>query len=109
MLLLTKQALIASAAERYREANQRRGEWLPTLDGSDAQAIYQRLKALPTTASEADIAAITGDDRWTANLCDECGEDRESVVLVSIEPHHPTDMTALCTGCLQQALHLAGA
>ncbi len=109
MLLVTKQNLIATAAERYREAHQRRGEWLPTLDGSDPQAVYAQLRALPATAGAADIQTITGDDRWTMNVCDECGEDCEAVVLVAIEIHHPTDMTAVCTHCLKQALRLAGA
>lgn len=108
MHLVTKQMLVATAAERYREAHQRRGEWLPTHDGSAPQAIYERLKALPAAAGAAEIAAITGDDRWTENICDECGQDCEAVVLVAIEIHHPTDMTALCTACLQQAIELAG-
>lgn len=109
MLLVTKQALVSTAAERYREANQRRGEWLPVHDGSDPQAIYQQLKALPTGSDPIAVAAITGDSRWTDNICDECGADCDAVVLVAIEVHHPTDITALCTHCLQQALRLAGA
>lgn len=107
MHLVTKQALVATAAERYREAHQRRGEWLPARDGSDPQAIYEQLKALPG-GDDAAVAAITGDSRWTENICDECGEDCDSVVMVAIEVHHPTDMTALCTRCLQQAIQLAG-
>jgi hypothetical protein len=109
MHLVTKESLIATAAERYREAYQRRTEWLPAPDGKDAEAIYQQLKALPATTGEAEILALTGDSRWTANICDECGEDRERVVLVAIEIHHPTDMAAICPSCLQQALQLVKA
>lgn len=107
MLLVTKQMLVAGAAERYREANQWRGEWLPPTDGRDPQTIYRQLQALPRDADAAAVTEITGDPRWTANICDECGQDCETVVLVAIEMHHPTDMTALCTRCLQQALQLA--
>ncbi|MCC6167608.1 MAG: hypothetical protein IT329_10305 [Caldilineaceae bacterium] len=109
MHLVTKQMLVATAAERYREAHQRRGEWLSTHDGSDPQTIYERLKALPAAARAAEIAAITGDSRWTENICDECGGDREAVVMVAIEAHHPIDMTALCTACLHQAMQLVSA
>lgn len=109
MLLVTKQLLIQNAAERFREANQRRGEWIVTPDGRDTEAIYQQLRALPSTAGEAEIAAIIGDNRLTVNICDECHEDSESVVVMAIEIHHPTDMVSLCQRCLEQALQLASA
>jgi hypothetical protein len=107
MRLLTKRSLIHSVAERYRAAYQRRSRWLPAADGSSAEATYARLKALPAGAREEDVAAIAGDARWTANLCDECGEDREVLVVLGEEPHHATDAFLVCTSCLQQALHLA--
>jgi len=107
MLLVTKQMLAAGAAERYREANQWRGEWLPPTDGRDPQTIYRQLQALSHDTDAEKVTEITGDPRWTANSCDECGQDCETVVLVAIEMHHPTDMTALCPDCLRQALRLA--
>jgi hypothetical protein len=107
MHLITKQALLASVAERFREAHTRRGVWLPALDGSNPEETFAQLQALPTTATEEDVNAIIGDDRYTANICDECHLDREAVVLMAIEIHHPTDAVALCPDCLNQAAHLA--
>jgi 3-polyprenyl-4-hydroxybenzoate decarboxylase len=109
MRVITKQALITTAAERFREAHQRRGEWLPTADGGDAAAIYAKLTALPVDVKESDLTAAIGDNRWTENICDECGEDRDVTVILGEEIHHPTDMTAICPLCLKQARRIAEA
>lgn len=109
MRVITKQSLIATVAERYREAHQRRGEWLPTAEGSQAAAIYAQLAALPTNATEETIIATLGDNRWTVNLCDECGEDRPVTVILAEEDHHATDAVAICTDCLKKAKRIAEA
>lgn len=109
MRVITKQALIATAAERFRESHQRRGEWLPTAAGDDSASIYAKLVALPSGIDEEAITAAVGDNRWTENLCDECGEDRAVTVLLGEEIHHPTDMLSLCLDCLKQARRLADA
>jgi hypothetical protein len=106
MELITKRGLIQSVAERYRQAHTRRGQWLPGMDGRQPEEVYAQLQALPAGASEADVAAIIGDDRYTANICDECHQDREVVVLMAIEIHHPTDSVAICPICLGQAQRL---
>lgn len=109
MRVITKQTLLATASERFREAHQRRGEWLPTATGEDSAATYTQLTALSPSPSEAAIIAAAGDNRWTENLCDECGEDCEVTVILGEEIHHPTDMVAICLDCLKQAKRLADA
>ena len=109
MRVITKEALISTAAERFREAHQRRGEWYATQEGSDAAALFAKLVALPTPPTEEAIAAITGDNRWTLNLCDECGEDSHVTVILAEESHHPTDAVAICFQCLKQASRIADA
>ena len=109
MRVITKEALIATVAERYRETHQRRGEWTTPPDGSDAPAIYAQLAALAKDTSEEAIVALIGDNRLTENICDECGEDRAVTVLMGEEIHHPTDMMAICTDCLKQAKRIADA
>lgn len=109
MRVITKQALIATAAERFRESHQRRDEWLPTVGGGDSAAIYAKLLTLPSGASEDAVTAAIGDNRWTENMCDECGEDRDVTVLLGEEIHHPTDTLSLCVDCLKQAKRLADA
>ena len=108
MRVITKQALLATVAERFLEAHQRRGEWLPTA-GGDFAAIYSQLTALPVEPNEEAVIATIGDNRWTENICDECGEDRAVTVLLGEEIHHPTDMMAICLDCLKQAKRLADA
>jgi hypothetical protein len=109
MRVINKKALISTAAQRFREAYQRREDWLPTEQGGDASLIYQKLAGLPIGADEDAIMAITGDSRWTANICDECGEDREITILLGEEIHHSTDMAAICLDCLKQARRIGKA
>ncbi len=109
MRVTTKQTLIATIAERFRDAHQRRGEWIPTADGRDAAAIFAKLAALPKDATEELITASVGDNRWTENVCDECHEDRDITIILGEEIHHPTDAIALCPDCLKKATKLASA
>jgi len=107
MRVISKADLVATAAERYREAFRRRGEWIPAATGDDPAVVFARLLALPAQADAQTVVAITGDSRWTANICDECGEDQEITVLFAEEIHHPTDSVQLCLACLQAGLGLA--
>lgn len=109
MRVVTKAALIATVAERYREAHQRRGEWTITADGKDAPTVYARLAALPQPVDEATVVAVIGDNRYTENVCNECGEDRAVTVLLGEEIHHAIDMMGICLDCLKQAKRLADA
>lgn len=107
MRLISKADLIATVAERYREAYLRRSGWLQPADASDPAAIYEKLAALPRGATEADVLAIVDDSRWLENICDECHQDRAVTVLMAEEIHHPTDAVTLCPDCLRQAVELA--
>lgn len=109
MRVISKQTLLATAADRYREAHQRRGEWYQSSEGIEAAATFVKLAALPAGSGEEAITAIIGDNRWTENLCDECGEDSAVTVLLGEESHHPTDPVAICLDCLKQAKRIAEA
>ena len=109
MRVITKQALLATVAERFRESHQRRGEWLPTATGESSAAIYAKLTNLPTEPTEEAVIAAIGNNLWTENICDQCGEDSEVTVLLGEEIHHPTDMISVCDKCLKQAKRLADA
>jgi len=109
MRVVNKTALIATVAQRFRESYQRRDEWVPTEQGGDSAAIYAKLSALPAKADEAEITAIVGDNRWTENICDECGQDSAITVLLGEEIHHPTDLSAICIDCLKQARQIGKA
>lgn len=107
MVPVTKRGLIATVAHRWRATYQRRDEWLVAPQRPDTAAVYRALLALPVTATEADVIALTGDNRWTQNRCHECGNDSAVTVGFAQEPHHPTETTYVCLICLQQALDLA--
>lgn len=108
MRVIKKSTLLETVADRYRAAHQRRGEWMAAPDGSDPAAVYAKLQQLPPNADEAAVTAIIGDNRYTANICDECHNDVPVTVLLAEEIHHPTDSVTLCTICLAAALELAG-
>ena len=107
MVVITKRGRIATVAKRWQATYQRRDEWLSAPQQPATDAIYAALLALPTNATEAQVLAITGDNRWTQNLCHECGLDQEVTVGFAQEPHHPTETTYICLACLNQALALA--
>lgn len=104
MVIVTKHKLIATVAERWRVTYQRREEWLPAPQVADTGAVYAALRALLADATEAQVVALTGDNRWTQNRCHECAIDSEVTVGFAQEAHHPTETTYLCLACLQKAL-----
>lgn len=107
MELITKERLIATAADRFRATNLIRAHWRIHHDGTSSQEIYDALRALPADAQEEDVLAITGDNRWTQNICLECGRDVPATVALGGEAHHPTDTATICVSCLQRAVALA--
>ena len=107
MVVVTKRELIAQVAKRWRATYQRRDEWLPAPQQPATAAVYTALLALPAQATEAEVIALTGDNRWTQNRCHECGRDSDVTVGFAQEPHHPTETTYVCLTCLQQGLALA--
>lgn len=109
MKLITKQQLIATAAQRYRTAHTVRDQWLDLPDIQRKKAVYAALCELPSNADEAQITAIVGSDRLTRNVCHECGCDSEVTVGLGSEIHHAIDTRYICTGCLERALSLAEA
>lgn len=104
MVIVTKQKLIATVAERWQATYQRREEWLPAPQVTATNAVYTALRALPADATEAQVIALTGDNRWTQNRCHECSVDSAVTVGFAQEAHHPTETTYLCLPCLQQAI-----
>lgn len=110
MYVIRRKDLIRNVAENWRLAHQRRAEWMVAPGAPHPEEIHRKLVALPPNAGPKEIAEITGDKRWTANLCQECGEDREILVVFGAhEVSHPTDAAFLCLGCLEAGVQLARA
>lgn len=104
MVIVTKRNRLTTVAERWRATYQRREEWLPAPQVADTATVYAALCVLPADSTEAQVVALTGDNRWSQNLCHECANDSEVTVGFAQEAHHPTETTYLCVACLQQAL-----
>jgi hypothetical protein len=107
MQVIRKVDLIAQVAENWRLAHQRRNEWIVPEQGAHPKAMYERLLTLSRRATEEDVVAILGDDRWTVNICQQCGKDRDVLVAFGAgEVHHPTDTAFVCVACLEAAVEL---
>jgi hypothetical protein len=107
MIVVTKQALIATIAERWLDTHYGRSRWIHATATFDPERIYLGLRTLPANASEADVLAITGQPWWTQNLCAECGNDSTVTVGFGAEPHHALDARFVCLACLEQGVQLA--
>ena len=82
-------------AEEYRN--------YPKCDGISAA-----LAALaPEELTKGRIDAIIGNDSWTRNQCDECGEDHEVTVRLEEQSHYDERWLNLCVACLQGAARFA--
>ena len=58
----------------------------------------------PTT--EEHIERIIGNNSWTRNICNECGNDSEITVQLGEEPDYDSATAKICPECLKKALSL---
>ena len=103
MRVITKSWLIADVANQWKNQYFTRGRGWLTYRG-EARVTWQRLKELPPTATEDDVAAIIGNRSWTRSECDECGEDVQILVQLGEEPNWESATAEICVSCLRKAL-----
>lgn len=58
----------------------------------------------PTT--EEHVERIIGNNSWTRNICNECGNDSEITVQLGEEPDYDSATAKICPECLKKALSL---
>jgi hypothetical protein len=96
MKTITSADRIACVADRWK--NQYFGsQWY----SSQRQEQWASLKALPENATAVQVAAITGNDSWTAIMCNECGQNVESAIVLNENEDYHT--FTVCAGCLDLA------
>ena len=100
MELMRDQDQIRSVAARWKAQYYRAGKWGTTSTG-DSRDVYEALRALPDTATRADVAAIIGNTSWIGETCNECGSD-DAIVRVGEEPDYESRTAYLCRRCLQE-------
>ena len=104
MELKTKEQLVRTVAERWKV--QRYVKMLDSAAGwyhPRDEEIHKNLLVLSPEASEQEVTNIVGNDTWTRNRCDECGEDTNITVTLG-EPYDYESATAtICVTCLYQA------
>ena len=107
----TRRHVLARVADRFkRQYEEYFGTDFRFADGGVPVETWRKLVNLGPEPSVADVDAITGNNSWTNNECDECGLDAESVVVFGDDDQDAdceTHMRAICPKCLAAAMKLA--
>ena len=105
MEVYTKRQKTQGVPKRFRATYYYNGSWRHIGVGSgDAEEMYHRIVAAIEAGGEAvedAIEGIIGNRGWTRLACDECGLDRDAVVV--FEPDDEV-VFYLCASCLQKAV-----
>ena len=106
MGVYTKRQQIQDVPKRFRTTyDYNNGFWRHISVGSgDTEEMYHRIVAAIEAggnAVEDAIESIIGNRGWTRLACDECGLDKDAVVI--FEPDDET-VFYLCASCLQKAV-----
>lgn len=104
MKLVTDRDLIVHVAERWKRQYCQRDGWTRTHSGS-SEDTYRGLAALDgKTATAAQVAAIIGNESWSAYYCGECDEYRSRAVALD----NGDGTSYICEGCAVRLLALFG-
>jgi hypothetical protein len=107
-VLVTRESLAATAAERFRSAYQRDGHWPldashgPYLRGRRYEDIYADL-ARARTVEEVE-RVLPRELGWTRVACDNCDQDVEAAVQVGSHSDEEYGPCHYCRPCLELAL-----
>jgi len=103
MKLITKQSKIDGIAAAWKHQYCRRGKWIPSRPtGLQHSQIYTDLCALPKDATEEDITGIIGNSTWTSLVCEECGQEVDTVIQLGED----CDTLDICLTCLNKAVKI---
>lgn len=70
------------------------------------EGVYNRLKAMPSNATAADVERIIGNDSWVSIYCDECGNKVPVVIEIGDAPDYGSSTANVCLTCLEEAIRL---
>jgi hypothetical protein len=94
---------IQGVSERWKRQYFKSDEWQSTSH-SDSEQIYNQLKALPPTATAADVRTIIGNDSWVGFLCRECSSlfNRHEIVIGLGDVSDADHDNNLCLPCIEK-------
>lgn len=106
MEIIDERSKVSTVAAEWRRQYCYNGKWGSTLSG-DTKAIYEKLNALPASATSSDVAAIIGNDSWAGpSDCNECGEKARRTIQLGASPDYESRTVEICESCLRKALAL---
>lgn len=109
MKLITSRDLIRKVPERWKAQYCNGGQWGNTLVSGSTKAVYEALVALDLETATADqVAAIIGNESWSRNMCNECGQNVDAVVEIGQPPDYESATAYACGPCLYKATALFG-
>lgn len=100
--MITKEQLCQEIAKAWDRQYQNDYDRQP-----DKRFILIALEGLNGKGTEQQIANIIGNDAWTRNRCDECGEDMQVTVSLGSDPDFEAPRAQACKTCLKTALQMA--
>lgn len=103
MNVTTSRDLIKGVASAWRRQYQFRYK-----DDEQKAAIGAKLDALDgDTATSEEVEAIIGNRSWTRQLCNECGEPSDWLLMVGQPTDYESQTASLCRACILKAAELA--
>jgi hypothetical protein len=101
--VIERRDIIVNVLERYRQ--QYTDPTMKLAGGKTAGETAQGLASLDLqTATVTDVAAVIGNDSWTALTCNVCEEDRDRVVSVPREYEGPLYICGDCAAGVTELL-----
>jgi len=102
MIVTTKKQILKNLPKHWRQSYPKGRD---LASGKNSDKIYIAL-VNEKELTEERANEIIGNDSWTRNSCDECGEDVEVTVMVGEEPDYESRTASICINCLNKAVEL---
>lgn len=99
MEIIIKKDKIKTVAKRWKEQYYSEGRWtsLAKSFNETSKQIYEKLLKAKT---EKEIIEIIGNSSWTENICDECNNDFDKLIMfIAYE-----ETIKVCKDCLKKAI-----
>lgn len=103
MQIITERDQIKSAIASFIK---KWGNGTYPVDKRGIQVGYELSKLNINTCTSEEVDTLIGNNSWTSNICNECGNRVKDVVRVGEEPDYESKTSYLCKDCLTKAYNL---
>lgn len=101
MEVITKKSFIQNAARNFEQQYP-----IEKYKDTSHYKTLLKLKELPENHKESDVTTAIGNNSWTLNICHQCKQDVDLVVIVGEPEDYESSTARLCLPCLRDAVKL---